>query len=60
MSAAKKMRLVQFEEGGNTRIGVELKENGDVIDLCKENSSIPRDMRSFIEGGSDVLSAAKK
>ena len=32
MSFDQKMRLVQFEEGGNTRIGVELKENGGAVD----------------------------
>ena len=53
------MRFVQFEESGNRRVGVELKENGDIVDLCKENAAIPNDMRSFIEGGNAMLAAAK-
>jgi hypothetical protein len=27
------MRFVQFEDSGNRRVGVELKENGDIVDL---------------------------
>lgn len=54
------MRLVQFQDAGNRRIGVELKENGDIVDLCKANPNIPNDMRSFIEGGNAMLSAAKR
>jgi len=53
------MRFVQFEDSGNRRVGVELKENGDIVDLCKGNAAIPYDMRSFIEGGSAMLAAAK-
>jgi hypothetical protein len=48
------MRFVQFEDSGNRRVGVELKENGDIVDLCKGNAAIPYDMRSFIEDSINV------
>ena len=55
-----KMRLVQFEEGGRTRVGVELSNGGDVVDITAADESIPTDMRSFLEGGDSVLEAAKR
>ena len=58
-NSVRKMRFVQFEDSGNRRVGVELKENGDIVDLCKGNAAIPKDMRSFIQGGNAMLAAAK-
>ncbi|XP_052706586.1 fumarylacetoacetate hydrolase domain-containing protein 2-like [Crassostrea angulata] len=53
------MRFVQFERGGDRRVGVEIRDGGDIVDLCAGDSSIPSDMRSFIEGGQKTLLAAK-
>lgn len=53
------MRFVQFERGGVRRVGVEIRDGGDIVDLCAGDSSIPSDMRSFIEGGQKTLLAAK-
>lgn len=53
------MRFVQFERGGERRVGVEIRDGGDIVDLCAGDSSIPSDMRSFIEGGQKTLLAAK-
>lgn len=53
------MRFVQFERGGERRVGVEVRDGGDIVDLCAGDSSIPSDMRSFIEGGQKTLLAAK-
>ncbi|XP_072027900.1 oxaloacetate tautomerase fahd2, mitochondrial-like [Amphiura filiformis] len=55
-----KMRLVQFEEGGSVRVGVELSNGGDVVDISAADKSIPTDMRSFLEGGESAIEAAKK
>ncbi|KAL3864652.1 hypothetical protein ACJMK2_006316 [Sinanodonta woodiana] len=53
------MRFVQFEQNGERFLGVELRYGGDIINLNQANPSIPRDMRSFIEGGHQMLLAAK-
>lgn len=53
------MRFVQFERSGDRRVGVEIRDGGDIVDLCAGDSSIPSDMRSFIEGGQKTLLAAK-
>lgn len=41
-------------------MGVEVRDGGDIVDLCAGDSSIPSDMRSFIEGGQKTLLAAKR
>lgn len=40
-------------------MGVEIRDGGDIVDLCAGDSSIPSDMRTFIEGGQKTLLAAK-
>ena len=42
------------------RVGAEVSKDGDVVDLCEGDSKIPGDMKSFLEGGIDVLNAAKQ
>ncbi|XP_072046263.1 oxaloacetate tautomerase fahd2, mitochondrial-like [Amphiura filiformis] len=54
------MRLVQFEEGDRVRVGVELNNGGDVVDISAADKRIPTDMRSFLEGGESAIEAAKK
>ena len=54
------MRFLQFSDEKSTRIGVEIVEDGDIVDISEVDSSIPSDMKSFIEGGEDMLAAAKK
>ncbi|XP_071793791.1 oxaloacetate tautomerase fahd2, mitochondrial-like [Asterias amurensis] len=56
------MRLVQFRKqcGGSVSVGAEVSKDGDVVDLCEGDSKIPGDMKSFLEGGIDVLYAAKQ
>ncbi|KAK3592464.1 hypothetical protein CHS0354_008272, partial [Potamilus streckersoni] len=54
------MHFVQFEQNGERFLGVELRYGGDIVNLNQANSSIPRDMRSFIEGGHQMLLAAKR
>ncbi len=46
-----KLRLVQFCErgGGCRRVGVELVSGGGVVDVCAVDSTIPKDMRTFLQ-----------
>ncbi|XP_041368478.1 fumarylacetoacetate hydrolase domain-containing protein 2-like isoform X2 [Gigantopelta aegis] len=53
------MRFVQFLLNGSSRLGVELKEGGDIVDLNAGNKSLPGDMKTFIEQGQQSLQAAK-
>ena len=50
------MRLVTFREGNADRIGA--RSGDQIIDLSTADSSIPSDMRSFLEAGEPALSAA--
>lgn len=43
------LRLVQFEQGGKRRVGVQLENAGKVVDITAVNPAIPTDMKSFIE-----------
>ena len=49
-AAAMALRLVQFEQGGRRRVGVQLENAGSVVDITALNAAIPTDMKSFIEG----------
>jgi 2-keto-4-pentenoate hydratase/2-oxohepta-3-ene-1,7-dioic acid hydratase in catechol pathway len=53
-------RLVQFQtvDKGERRIGVELGNGGNVVDITKIDASIPNDMRTFIESWDVNLAAA--
>ncbi|XP_068746129.1 oxaloacetate tautomerase fahd2, mitochondrial-like [Montipora capricornis] len=53
------MRLIQFVEGGKQRVGVETSDGGDVVDVCAGDNSIPTDMRSFLEGGEEMINKAQ-
>ncbi|XP_062584708.1 fumarylacetoacetate hydrolase domain-containing protein 2-like [Saccostrea cucullata] len=53
------MRFVQFLRKGNLSLGVELKDGGDIVDLCAGDSKIPPDLRSFIERGEGNLRSAQ-
>lgn len=55
---AAKLRLVQFEAGGSTRVGVELADGGSVVDITAVDPAIPIDMKTFLEGGEENLAAA--
>ena len=54
------MRLVQFVEGGKQRVGVEMEDGGDIVDIGKGEPSIPLDMKSFLEEGEQVIKKAKR
>lgn len=51
------MRLVTFREGGRDRVGARVGDN--IVDLSAGDSSIPSDMRAFLEGGDTSLTKAE-
>ena len=53
------LRLLQFESGGQTRVGVELEDGGKVVDISAVDASIPLDMKNFLEGFESNLIKAK-
>lgn len=54
------MRLVQFLHNGSKRMGIEVSDNGDIVDVCAIDSSIPKDMRSFLDQGEEAVRAATR
>ena len=54
------MRLVQFFEDGRQRVGVEIQNGGDIMDISAGDPSIPSDMKSFLEGGEGMMLKAKR
>ncbi len=57
-----KLRIVQFCErgGGCRRVGVELVNGGSVVDVCAVDSTIPRDMRTFLQQWENSAPAAAR
>lgn len=58
--ADQKMRLVRFSHNGSTRIGAELSQNGDILDISAVDGSIPNETRSFLDAGESALLAASR
>ena len=54
------MRLLQFVADGTKSVGVEVEKDGAIIDLCKFDSSVPNNMREFLEGGTKMMDIAKR
>ena len=57
-SMAARLRLVQFEEGGRRRVGVQ--HGASVVDITGVNPSIPTDMKTFIENWDTNISLAQR
>lgn len=56
-----RMRFVQFRSNsGPQRLGVQLSEEGDIIDVSAVDSSIPNNLVQFLESGPDLLEKAKR
>ncbi|XP_046667724.1 fumarylacetoacetate hydrolase domain-containing protein 2A-like isoform X1 [Homalodisca vitripennis] len=57
-----RMRFVQFRclKGGPQRLGVQLTQEGDVIDISAVDSSIPNNLVQFLENGPSLLEKAKR
>ncbi|NP_001086239.1 fumarylacetoacetate hydrolase domain-containing protein 2 [Xenopus laevis] len=60
-SPALSMRLVQFQssDSPSPRIGLELQDGGNIIDLNAYDPSLPCRMREFLEMGESALQTAK-
>ncbi|KAK3771851.1 hypothetical protein RRG08_028759 [Elysia crispata] len=54
------MRFVRYETSGRQGLGVELSENGNVVDLTSFDSTVSTSMQAFIEGGQESLHKASK
>ncbi|RUS72768.1 hypothetical protein EGW08_019468 [Elysia chlorotica] len=54
------MRFVRYETSGRLGLGVELSENGNVVDLTSYDSTVSTSMQAFIEGGQETLLKARK
>lgn len=57
-----KMRFVQYvvKNIGTRGVGVELGENGNIVNLSKFDSSLPSCMKDFIACGPSALSRAQR
>ena len=54
------LRLVQFESDGRQRVGALTSMDGDVVDICAVDASIPADMKLFLEKGDSAMQAAQQ
>jgi 2-keto-4-pentenoate hydratase/2-oxohepta-3-ene-1,7-dioic acid hydratase in catechol pathway len=52
------MRLITFEAGGRTRLGVVV--DGEVVDLAAAEPALPSDMVALLAAGPDALTAARR
>jgi hypothetical protein len=63
MSRSAKLRLVQFSEpgggAGKQRVGVQL-QGGRVVDVTAVDTSIPADMKTFLQQFQVSIAAAEK
>ncbi|XP_077992554.1 oxaloacetate tautomerase fahd2, mitochondrial-like [Glandiceps talaboti] len=62
-SARSNMRLVQFTDSkgvSSPRVGIELSNGGDVVDVTASDKTVPTDMVGFLRGGAAMLEVAKK
>lgn len=55
---AAKLRLVQLQANneGEQKIGVELEDGGNVVDIAAIYANIPKDMKSFLENWEENIS----
>ena len=55
---AAKLRLVQFQANTEReqKIGVELEDGGNVVDIAAIYANIPKDMKSFLENWEENIS----
>ena len=54
------LRLVQFESDGRQRVGALTSIDGDVVDVCAVDASIPTDMKQFLEKGDSAMQATQQ
>eukprot|EP00043_Microstomoeca_roanoka_P004663 m.51102 g.51102 ORF g.51102 m.51102 type:complete len:289 (+) comp12593_c0_seq4:148-1014(+) len=49
------MRLVQFEADGRVRFGVQLSDNGDIVDVTATDPLIPSSTLDVLRGGDEIM-----
>jgi hypothetical protein len=62
VSSSSRMRFVQFSgnNGGPQRLGVQLTQNSDIIDISGVDSSIPNNLVKFLHAGPKMLEKSKR
>lgn len=57
-----RMRFVQFSgtKGGPQRLGVQLTQDSDIIDISGVDSSIPNNLVQFLRAGPEMLEKSKR
>lgn len=62
VSSSSKMRFVQFSgtNGGPQRLGVQLTQDSDIIDISGVDSSIPNSLVKFLHAGPEMLEKSKR
>jgi hypothetical protein len=57
-----RMRFVQFTgtKGGPQRLGVQLTQDSDIIDISGVDSSIPNSLVQFLRAGPELLEKSKR
>eukprot|EP00730_Choanoeca_flexa_P006279 TRINITY_DN12124_c0_g2_i1.p1 TRINITY_DN12124_c0_g2~~TRINITY_DN12124_c0_g2_i1.p1 ORF type:complete len:303 (+),score=99.50 TRINITY_DN12124_c0_g2_i1:216-1124(+) len=53
------VRLCRFEIDGNARVGAEVKQDGDIVDLVAGDDTIPNDVRAILAGGEAMMTKVK-
>jgi hypothetical protein len=61
-SSSSRMRFVQFSgtNGGPQRLGVQLSQDSDIIDVSGVDSSIPNGLVQFLRAGPGILEKSKR
>ena len=56
------MRFVQFSgtRGGPQRLGVQLTQDGDIIDISGVDSSVPNSLILLLQAGPEMLEKSKR
>jgi hypothetical protein len=62
VTSSSRMRFVQFSgtNGGPQRLGVQLTQDSDIIDISGVDSSIPNNLVKFLHAGPEMLEKSKR
>lgn len=62
INSSSRMRFVQFSgtSGGPQRLGVQLTQDSDIIDISGVDSSIPNSLVKFLNAGPEMLEKSKR
>lgn len=61
-SATRKMRFLQYtcKNNGPQRLGVQLSQDSDIIELSAVTASVPNNLIEFLKGGDEFMEKAKR